>query len=79
MAEAFRTAQNTPNSKLMIIMNDNYADGRDVSWLWDTDFSTLENYDKNTKNYSLKNKILFCRGALRGYMVDMNIALILKV
>ncbi len=34
------------NSNIMIAINDNYADGRDVSWLWDADFSVL----KNAKN-----------------------------
>jgi len=27
----------------MIAINDNYADGRDMSWLWDVDFTSLEN------------------------------------
>jgi len=27
----------------MIAINDEYADGRDVSWLWDVDFSSLNN------------------------------------
>lgn len=27
---------------IMIAINDNYADGRDVSWLWDVDFSGLK-------------------------------------
>lgn len=26
----------------MIAINDNYADGRDMSWLWDVDFETLQ-------------------------------------
>lgn len=26
----------------MIAINDNYADGRDMSWLWDVDFNSLE-------------------------------------
>lgn len=26
----------------MIAINDNYADGRDMSWLWDVDFTTLK-------------------------------------
>lgn len=30
------------NSNILIIINDNYADGRDVSWLWDTDFELLQ-------------------------------------
>ena len=31
------------NSATMIAVNDNYADGRDVSWFWDIDFSLLKN------------------------------------
>ena len=27
----------------MIVINDNYADGRDVSWLWDAEFEFLKN------------------------------------
>lgn len=29
------------NSNILIMINDNYADGRDVSWLWDADFEFL--------------------------------------
>lgn len=29
------------NTSTMIVINDNYADGRDMSWLWDVDFSSL--------------------------------------
>lgn len=32
---------NLENSKIMIAINDNYADGRDMSWLWDVDFSQI--------------------------------------
>ncbi len=31
------------NSQILIAINDNYADGRDVSWLWDADFELLQN------------------------------------
>lgn len=31
------------NAEIMIAINDNYADGRDMSWLWDVDFSALKN------------------------------------
>jgi len=34
-------------SNILIIINDNYADGRDVSWLWDADFEYLKEV-KNT-------------------------------
>lgn len=33
-------------SHIVIAINDNYADGRDISWLWDSDFEQL----KNTEN-----------------------------
>lgn len=35
------------NSNIMIAINDNFADGRDVSWLWDAEFELLQN-TKNT-------------------------------
>ena len=31
------------NSKILIAINDEYADGRDISWLWDSDFEKLKN------------------------------------
>ena len=34
------------SSNIIIAINDNYADGRDVSWLWDANFEQL----KNSKN-----------------------------
>lgn len=30
------------SSNIIIMINDNYADGRDVSWLWDADFEFLK-------------------------------------
>ncbi len=32
---------NSSNVETMIAINDNYADGRDMSWLWDVDFTSL--------------------------------------
>jgi UDP-N-acetylmuramyl tripeptide synthase len=42
------------NSKILIAINDNYADGRDVSWLWDAQF---ENFAQ------LKNTQFICSGS----------------
>ncbi len=47
--EILRTFVASPNDKAMadtarhvlIAINDNHADGRDVSWLWDVDFEML--------------------------------------
>ena len=44
-----RGLKNIKNTKLMIAINDEYADGRDVSWLWDADFEVLKNF--NNKIY----------------------------
>ncbi len=34
------------DSNILIVINDNYADGRDVSWLWDAQFELLKNANK---------------------------------
>ena len=34
------------DSDILVIINDNYADGRDVSWLWDADFELLKGAKK---------------------------------
>lgn len=34
------------NSNIVIAINDNYADGRDISWLWDSDFEQLKDAQK---------------------------------
>lgn len=34
------------NSNIVIAINDNYADGRDISWLWDSDFEQLKDARK---------------------------------
>jgi UDP-N-acetylmuramyl tripeptide synthase len=36
-----RITRSNDKAKIMIAINDDYADGRDVSWLWDVDFSAL--------------------------------------
>lgn len=34
------------SSNIVIAINDNYADGRDISWLWDSDFEQLKKAQK---------------------------------
>lgn len=44
---SLRFLQKDPNSKeLLFILNDNIADGKDVSWIWDIDFENLENVER---------------------------------
>ena len=40
-SEVLNMLKNDKDSLYMIVINDNYADGRDVSWLWDADFEAL--------------------------------------
>lgn len=40
-SQAVQAAAADPSGKYLIAINDNYADGRDVSWLWDADFEQL--------------------------------------
>ena len=42
--EVLRLVHAAPPAPLLICINDLTADGRDVSWLWDTDFETLADY-----------------------------------
>ena len=42
--EVLRLITAAPAAPLLICINDLIADGRDVSWLWDTDFDVLASY-----------------------------------
>lgn len=44
--EALQTVIDDKNAKILLVINDNYADGRDISWLWDVDFEGLQNHNK---------------------------------
>jgi UDP-N-acetylmuramyl tripeptide synthase len=39
--QTLHTLDNTAADAVVIVINDDYADGRDVSWLWDVDFAAL--------------------------------------
>ena len=38
--------QDDSHKELMLVLNDNVADGKDVSWIWDINFSVLNNVDR---------------------------------
>src|SRR5574344_451151 len=42
-SEVLKNVHLYKNPNVMIALNDNHADGRDVSWIFDTDFETLSN------------------------------------
>jgi UDP-N-acetylmuramyl tripeptide synthase len=39
--QTLRTLDGVPSDAIVVAINDDYADGRDVSWLWDVDFTGL--------------------------------------
>ncbi|URZ01402.1 Mur ligase family protein [Clostridium felsineum] len=46
--EAIKTISlDTRKLNLAVLLNDNYADGRDVSWIWDVDFENLNQLNIN--------------------------------
>ena len=44
--EVLKTLTKIPQARFLVAINDNYADGRDVSWLWDARFDFLQNHKK---------------------------------
>jgi UDP-N-acetylmuramyl tripeptide synthase len=54
-SEVLNMVKNDKGSVYLIIINDNYADGRDVSWLWDADFEALVNENhKDSKSSEIE-------------------------
>lgn len=47
--------------KTMIAINDNYADGRDMSWLWDVDFSQFDSVESvsGTRAYDMAVRLQY--------------------
>lgn len=44
-SEVLKNLKGLKNSKMLIALNDNYADGRDVSWIWDTNFEYISDFN----------------------------------
>ena len=49
------------NSNIVIAINDNYADGRDISWLWDSDFEQLKDAKKLVISSGIRAKDMAVR------------------
>ncbi|HSX09729.1 MAG TPA: Mur ligase family protein [Candidatus Saccharimonadales bacterium] len=43
--ESYKTIKELHATTLLIVLNDRIPDGRDISWIWDTDFPELEKFD----------------------------------
>jgi UDP-N-acetylmuramyl tripeptide synthase len=53
-SEVLKLVAGDPNARLLVALNDHYADGRDVSWIWDAQFEAIAD--------SLGGKRLFVSG-----------------
>ncbi len=58
------------NSQILIAINDDYADGRDVSWLWDADFERLQNTQKPIVVSGIRAKDMAVRLKYAGVPAD---------
>ena len=53
LSEVLKSISNDQRRKsILFILNDNPADGTDVSWIWDADVEVIHNI-KNLESYSL--------------------------
>jgi lipid II isoglutaminyl synthase (glutamine-hydrolysing) len=64
-SQAIQAAVGDPHARLLIAINDNYADGRDVSWLWDAEFELLETHGKTifvsgTRAHDMAVRLKYC-------------------
>lgn len=58
------------NSNIVIAINDNYADGRDISWLWDSDFEQLKDAKKLVITSGIRAKDMALRLKYAGIPQD---------
>lgn len=67
-----------PNAIVMIAINDNYADGRDTSWLWDVDFTRLPQKSifitSGTRSYDMANRLKYDNKKTKQVEPDLNLA-----
>ncbi len=45
-SEVLKLVGGDPKGRLLLALNDNYADGRDVSWIWDAQFEAIPAHKK---------------------------------
>jgi lipid II isoglutaminyl synthase (glutamine-hydrolysing) len=76
----FRTAMDVlPGKPSLIVINDNIADGRDVSWLWDVDVSSFAERDQvfcsGTRAYDMAVRLKYAEvDSINNTDVDRSIA-----
>lgn len=61
--ESLRTVKESKGKNIVLLLNDNVADGHDVSWIWDVDFDLLKDTDSvavsGTRAYDLAVRLKY--------------------
>lgn len=62
--ESLKIVDENNYSNLLLILNDRIPDGRDISWIWDVDFETLENKKlsisvSGDRAYDMANRLVY--------------------
>ena len=70
--EVLRTISNLPRVNLLIILNDKIADGRDVSWIWDTDWEILKDKADNVFISGIRRFDMALRLKYAGFKLSKN-------
>ena len=70
--EVLRTISNLPKVNLLVILNDKIADGRDVSWIWDTDWEILKEKVDNVFISGIRRFDMALRLKYAGFKLSKN-------
>lgn len=70
--EVIRTIAAKSKINILSILNDNIADGRDVSWIWDTNWEILSDKIKSIKVSGIRSWDLATRLKYAGILLDKN-------
>ena len=70
--EVLRIISNLSKVNLLIILNDKIADGRDVSWIWDTDWEILKNKVDNVFISGIRRFDMALRLKYAGFKLSKN-------
>ncbi|MDO8486962.1 MAG: MurT ligase domain-containing protein [Candidatus Curtissbacteria bacterium] len=70
--EVLRTLATQKNLNLLTILNDNYADGKDVSWIWDTNWEIVVPSVKNISVSGIRGWDLANRLKYAGFKLNKN-------
>jgi len=70
--EVIRTIAINQKINLLVILNDNIADGRDVSWIWDTNWEALRSKTLNITIAGTRAWDMALRLKYAGFKIDTN-------